>query len=420
MKLTSVLSWIVILLIAVSLPAWRAIKENSSTTQPADTGDPIDLQYTLAAKYLYGASRLSPQSKAQLMPQLDEAAKTPLQKTAAAVMAGEVEGREAAIARLTQIDSPDALALRAWYETQTPLPAETADRLDWFARVAQTIGQPDNAPARASIIESGTVALIALLCLFGTILLAGLAGLGLLTTGIVLLSLGKLRFRMTAPRAPSHVYVESFAIYLSTFLAGSVIISRYFPDTGMVVHVMPLVVGIVLAVAWPAIRGVRFATQRADWGIHAGQNAFAEAMYGVLGYMAGLPIVGVALLVTVFLSRLTGANVSHPIGNEIAAQPMLMFFIAAVFAPITEELLFRGAFVSHLRGGVGVVLSAVISGLIFDAIHPQGWAAIPVLMAVGAVFALIRQWRDSLIPSIVAHALNNGVLVGFMILLTRS
>lgn len=419
MKLTSVVSWAVILLIAFTLPALRAVKERS-TTQPTDTGEPIDLQFTLAAKYLYGASRLSPQSKAQVMPQLDDAAKTPLQKSAAAVMAAEVEGREAAMKRLSQVDSPEAQALRAWYGSQTPLPAETVARLDWFARVAQTIDQPDTAPARESIIKSGTLALIAVLCLLGLIGLGGLAGLGLLVTGIVLLSLGKLRFLTTVPRGPSHIYVESFAIYLSTFIVGSIVIQLFFEDAGMLLHVLPLLAGIVLSVAWPVIRGVRFSTQRSDWGIHGGRNVAVEGLYGVLGYLAGLPVIGVALLITVFLSRATGANVSHPIGNEVASQPWLMFIIAAVFAPITEELLFRGAFVSHLRGSVGVVLAALISGFIFAAIHPQGWAAIPVLMSVGAVFAIIRQWRDSLVPSIVAHALNNGVLVGFMILLTRS
>lgn len=417
MKWTAVLAWIVILLVAAGIPAIRTFNAKSPDEASEKAHEPIDLPFTMQGKYLFGVTRLTPEAKAQTMPQIDALAKSPLQQVAAAALAGEVEGRQAAVDRLAKLESPEASALRDWYVSQTPLPAETVARLGWFARLAQVIEQPDNAPARETVIKSGTIALIAMMCLFGAIAVAGVLGFGLLVTAIILLALGKLRFRTLPPLGPAHVYVESFAIYLFSFLAGSIVISLYFKDSGMLMHVVPFVFGIALAVAWPVLRGVRFSTQRADWGMHFGSSPFLEPIYGVMGYFAGLPIVACALGITVLLSRVFDQNVSHPIANEVTEQPLLMFLLAAVFAPLTEELLFRGAFVSHLRGWTGVVWSSVVSGFIFAAIHPQGWAAIPVLMSIGAVFALIRQWRDSLIPSITAHALNNGVLVGFMIVM---
>ncbi|MGN6728054.1 MAG: CPBP family glutamic-type intramembrane protease [Tepidisphaeraceae bacterium] len=54
--------------------------------------------------------------------------------------------------------------------------------------------------------------------------------------------------------------------------------------------------------------------------------------------------------------------------------------------------------------------------MIFASIHPQGWAAIPALASIGLVLALIRQWRGSLVPSMVAHALHNGALLGVVLL----
>jgi membrane protease YdiL (CAAX protease family) len=52
--------------------------------------------------------------------------------------------------------------------------------------------------------------------------------------------------------------------------------------------------------------------------------------------------------------------------------------------------------------------------LIFAALHPQGFLAIPALASIGMGFSLLREWRDSLIAPMVAHAINNGILVGML------
>jgi membrane protease YdiL (CAAX protease family) len=67
---------------------------------------------------------------------------------------------------------------------------------------------------------------------------------------------------------------------------------------------------------------------------------------------------------------------------------------------------------------MNAVFAAAISGVIFAAVHPQGWAVVPALAAIGAVLALVRQWRGSLVASITAHALHNGMLVTVMVLAT--
>ena len=38
--------------------------------------------------------------------------------------------------------------------------------------------------------------------------------------------------------------------------------------------------------------------------------------------------------------------------------------------------------------------------------------AIPALTMMGVGFSCIREWRDSLIAPVTAHAINNGLLVG--------
>ncbi len=421
MKLTSVLSWIVILIIAIGLPTMNALNDRKpATTQPSDQGETIDLQYAMAGKYSFAASRFQSSTKEQMVLQLDVASKTPIQKVATAVVVAEVSGKEAAITRLTQIDSPDATILRAWYESQTPIPEETLTRLDWFGKLAQTFGQPDSTPDRGAVLKSANTTLGVLFGAAGIIGTAGVVGFGLFITAIVLIALGKMRFRVGTPVGPTHVYAEAFALYLSSYILGAIVVSAWFADAGLGMHMVPLVIGVLVALMWPVLRGVKFSTQRADWGIHTGSNIFLEAIWGVLGYLAGLPIVALAAVITIVLVRISDAAPTHPIMSEIADHPWLIVLLAVVFAPLTEELLFRGAFVSHLRGSVGIVLSSLISGFIFAAIHPQGWTLIPVLMSIGVVMALIRQWRDTLVSSITAHALHNGTLVTMMLLLMKA
>jgi membrane protease YdiL (CAAX protease family) len=77
--------------------------------------------------------------------------------------------------------------------------------------------------------------------------------------------------------------------------------------------------------------------------------------------------------------------------------------------------MFRGALFAHLRQGNGWLLSAALSAFIFAALHPQGWAAIPLLGAIGFVFAGIREWRGTALASMTAHALNNAAVTTLLI-----
>ena len=65
--------------------------------------------------------------------------------------------------------------------------------------------------------------------------------------------------------------------------------------------------------------------------------------------------------------------------------------------------------VVRCSGYVGSVLfAAIVSSFVFAAIHPQGLFGIPILMTLAIVFALAREWRGSLRPSMIAHAMVNA------------
>jgi membrane protease YdiL (CAAX protease family) len=49
-------------------------------------------------------------------------------------------------------------------------------------------------------------------------------------------------------------------------------------------------------------------------------------------------------------------------------------------------------------------------------IHPQGLEAVPILMALAFTFCLVREWRGSLVPAMIAHGISNGLVLTLLIL----
>ena len=143
-----------------------------------------------------------------------------------------------------------------------------------------------------------------------------------------------------------------------------------------------------------------------------------------MGYIAGLPILLIGVLITLLLSRLGHASPTHPIQQEFAgplpwSKIIALLFTISVGAPLLEETMFRGALYFHMRRRWRPWLSAGVVALIFAAIHPQGWAGIPVLASIALTLAMLREWRGSLLASITAHGINNGAAVLAVVLMLR-
>ena len=88
--------------------------------------------------------------------------------------------------------------------------------------------------------------------------------------------------------------------------------------------------------------------------------------------------------------------------------------LVCVLAPIAEELFFRAFCFTALRRTLGMLPAAVLTGIIFGAIHLGGTDIefIVPLMVFGFFLCLLYVWTDSLLPCIVLHALNNALALG--------
>jgi len=97
------------------------------------------------------------------------------------------------------------------------------------------------------------------------------------------------------------------------------------------------------------------------------------------------------------------------IAEGFGSVPVQVLLIV-IAAPISEEVCFRGFLFGGLRERMPMVAAALVSGLIFGALHAiSGISAVPPLIFFGFVLALLYEKTGSIVPCILLHMLNNGV-----------
>jgi len=97
--------------------------------------------------------------------------------------------------------------------------------------------------------------------------------------------------------------------------------------------------------------------------------------------------------------------------NEAASLLVLSAALTCVIAPICEEFLFRGYMFTALRNWHGTWLAAIVTGLLFGAVHAASAPALDLvpLATLGFGLCLLYRYSGSLYPGIVTHSLNNSL-----------
>ncbi|MGD8624266.1 MAG: CPBP family intramembrane metalloprotease [Anaerolineae bacterium] len=91
--------------------------------------------------------------------------------------------------------------------------------------------------------------------------------------------------------------------------------------------------------------------------------------------------------------------------------PWFLLVGAILVAPVVEEIFFRGFVYAGLRARYGWKRAAVVSALLFAAIHLQPTAALPIFV-LGLIFAFLYEWSSSIWPAIVMHFASNALAIG--------
>jgi membrane protease YdiL (CAAX protease family) len=143
------------------------------------------------------------------------------------------------------------------------------------------------------------------------------------------------------------------------------------------------------------------------------------ARYTAWGVVAGLALFGVAILIELGQSAIgfvppEDAIIIGPEAGDLAAY-LTWLVSACLIAPVSEEFFFRGYAFYAFNKRYGLLVGLFVSALGFSAIHGSIYSLLPIF-AAGVGLALAYHWSGSLVPPMVAHAVNNLIAVTMMYL----
>lgn len=91
-----------------------------------------------------------------------------------------------------------------------------------------------------------------------------------------------------------------------------------------------------------------------------------------------------------------------------AREAVLVLFTVVFVAGIVEEMLFRG-FLQNIIERRGEILKSIfVPAFVFSVFHFNPWGALQIF-TIGSVFGIISWKTRSIVPSIVAHGVHNGI-----------
>ncbi len=358
-----------------------------------------------------------------------------------AMIAGDLLGAEKGLDRLEKI-KPEALeadprlaadceTLRALYTSGTP-PADPdafIDRHGWFGRLALTGDLPKTDAARDAIVGGGGGLAFLMVGFLILAIAAIVTGFVLLVVGIVKASSNTLPSRFTPPAPGGSVAIETVAVFILGFIAlkfiTELVAQKAGPQTAMYTA-MGLQWCLAPLILYPILRGVPAKQWLYLVGLHRGRGLFREIGAGIVGYLATLPLLaaGIALAwLAIILQGIAAKQrgeapqgVQNPIfdmvgGSHGTLLVVLFAMLASLWAPLVEEAVFRGCLYRHLRGYLHFVPAGIVTALGFGFMHNYPVLLLGPVIALGFGFALIREWRGSLVACMTAHCIHNATIV---------
>lgn len=172
--------------------------------------------------------------------------------------------------------------------------------------------------------------------------------------------------------------------------------------------------------------GVFISTLIAGWPLIVyGWNRFVEE-FGktrktILWSMAAL--YGVTIITTMIVYNLSGTSTSlnqMEVEIRLRRMPYFVALIACGFAPVVEELVFRGCIFGKLKEKNRTVWGIIISSVMFGLMHVLSSLMagdfidvmnVIIYAAMGVVFSVVYYKTDSIVASMLVHLLNNAISV---------
>lgn len=463
--------WLAILVVAGGIFALQVSLKSAMVENPTPPPqDVASMELRYASRVNFGYERLTdllpmPEDSAQatdLSEMLANSATGPIELVRASIVAAAAKGDKALALRLldrarveleelerdlSPLADDEAAQQRAeWFDDMrrdielvgrsislmdgASLTSDERDRLTArhgdFGEMVRVIGAPDSSPTRQRFEERGLRTLVSVIVMVGVAGLAIVVGFVLFVIAFVMLLTRRVRPRLNIQSGWTHakrtLLLEAFLLFLVSFIVISIAAGLIEAGTGA--DLQPVLIWLMLLTPfWPLLRGMSWSELHLALGWHANgaglKGVMREAGLGVVGYLAGLPIVLGFIVISLALVFFTQSQPSHPATTEAMNADLWtaikLYILASLWAPIVEETAFRGLLYYNIRRWATPILSALVVAFVFAIIHPQGVALVPALMGLAVVFALLREWRGSIIGPMVAHAMHNAFVISLVI-----
>ncbi len=220
-------------------------------------------------------------------------------------------------------------------------------------------------------------------------------------------------------RWPGHIWTEKdvlqillwAAVLFGGFVLGTVLIYVLFPENVFALAFF-LTTGGIVALLAPVVYVLR------RKGVTLQQFGVTDPGWKwlVLSLLVGVGVVALG----VFLSTLwaKGLGLGQSGGDAFTAETSESVWLTILYAKIftvllvsvAEEVFFRGVIFRFLRQQEGFWIAAVLSALVFAALH-LSFAALPFLFLLGLATAWVYERSGSLIAPIAVHVIVNNAAV---------
>ncbi len=142
--------------------------------------------------------------------------------------------------------------------------------------------------------------------------------------------------------------------------------------------------------------------------------------WGSVGGLLGLASnYGLFMLLYLVVWLVSGRHLTSPDSEAILSLGRFYQVIAivatSILAPLCEELFFRGALYSAMRKSLSRNRALILNALVFALLHLK-WQGLPSLFALGLIFAYLYEETGSIFPGVIAHAINNTVVLSVIYL----
>ena len=184
-------------------------------------------------------------------------------------------------------------------------------------------------------------------------------------------------------------------------------INRFLPYILMLNHTL-----LFLLVVW-FLRGEGLTLKVIGWKLPTGTRSLWLEIG--LGLAAGVVLYltdhyGFTPAIVAVLKKLHWVSGGEEDSTTYTAAPIAVWLIAVTVFPAVEETLYRGYALTRLRPRLGLLMSVLVAGVCFGALHfGEGIDGFLSATVYGFLVSGLFLWRKSLVGPLLAHSLANAI-----------